>query len=81
MRLIHACLPGKIQSLFEVFMVDSGDTPPAGRYARQNRLIWVYTPSYESVFRLLRIGRANRRYELWADFAIAATVSDIQSSA
>ena len=34
MRLIHAFAAGEIKNLFEVFMLDSGDTPPAGRYAR-----------------------------------------------
>ena len=43
MRLIHAFATGEIQSLFEVFMLDSGDTPPAGRYARDRTGRYAFT--------------------------------------
>jgi hypothetical protein len=51
-------LPGEIQNPFQVLMADSGDTPPAGRYARDRTGRYAFTRRHASPsLRLLRIGR------------------------
>src|SRR5216683_7805377 len=53
---------GEIHNLREVRMVDSADTPPAKKAREAVPADMRFTPRRaESVFRLLRIGREDRR--------------------